>query len=121
MVILSDEIVNIISTHTPLAGRDWGNSFMMTRYANFYSHAPCGTWPPFVSSYMSGAKISTHTPLAGRDEKMDIEPNEETISTHTPLAGRDPIPDKSGGYFIISTHTPLAGRDEIIAESGNEI
>ena len=56
----------MISTHTPLAGRD---SKM------FDSH---------IVSH-----ISTHTPLAGRDPyKSNIELWEE-ISTHTPLAGRD--------------------------------
>ena len=36
-------IYNRISTHTPLAGRDWYISAPLYAVANFYSHAPCGT------------------------------------------------------------------------------
>ena len=32
----------IISTHTPLAGRDCTNWVKMSRLYNFYSHAPRG-------------------------------------------------------------------------------
>ena len=31
-----------ISTHTPLAGRDWGGGWGGNRNQDFYSHAPCG-------------------------------------------------------------------------------
>ena len=129
-----------ISTHTPLAGRD-------------YPHNPPSTQH----------SISTHTPLAGRDRCTPSRaPLLVVISTHTPLAGRDapvisvflsivnfyshaprgarPIrfynlmltllflltrPSRGatadgqehsfGGY--ISTHTPLAGRDLIFGLS----
>ena len=57
----------MISTHTPLAGRD-----------------------PFVVAAFSGILISTHTPLAGRDVFIfAISEDFYNISTHTPLAGRD--------------------------------
>ena len=55
-----------ISTHTPLAGRDWNYR---------------------TSSALS--VISTHTPLAGRDLIFAAKNIREAISTHTPLAGRD--------------------------------
>ena len=65
---------DLISTHTPLAGRDTA-------------------WPE-----PNGAgKISTHTPLAGRDLKHRIFYVRNAISTHTPLAGRDQRLDKLGG------------------------
>ena len=78
----------IISTHTPLAGRDLG-------------HISCCGLP----------KISTHTPLAGRDLVIWFFRHLLFISTHTPLAGRDGT--EYGGILgeKISTHTPLAGRD----------
>ena len=58
--------VLLISTHTPLTGRDID-----------------------VMVELSQQRISTHTPLTGRDEqKMQLLLN-EIISTHTPLTGRD--------------------------------
>ena len=56
-----------ISTHTPLAGRDYN---------------------PFYLVYLINC-ISTHTPLAGRDRKNIHSKIQREISTHTPLAGRD--------------------------------
>ena len=59
---------NCISTHAPLAGRD---------YVSW-------CWD---SSYCF---ISTHAPLAGRDDcKLTILTRRNKISTHAPLAGRD--------------------------------
>ena len=57
----------IISTHTPLAGRDKPLFFVKN-----------GFW-----------HISTHTPLAGRDQPVQLRLHIVRISTHTPLAGRD--------------------------------
>ena len=57
-----------ISTHTPLAGRDY---------------FPLAVW--------TDGLISTHTPLAGRDEDGQSIIKDLDISTHTPLAGRDAI------------------------------
>ena len=60
-------MLDLISTHTPLAGRD-GLTYLLYR---------CLVW------------ISTHTPLAGRDLFAKAVFREYYISTHTPLAGRD--------------------------------
>ena len=56
----------IISTHTPLTGRD------ETVYHTF-----------------NDQEISTHTPLTGRDAIMYAMHRIFEISTHTPLTGRD--------------------------------
>ena len=56
----------IISTHTPLAGRDVN-----------------------IGAYAVNVWISTHTPLAGRDYYKFHQFHDQYISTHTPLAGRD--------------------------------
>ena len=56
----------MISTHTPLAGRDQNDNEILQ-------------YP----------QISTHTPLAGRDRKFTRFLAVCNISTHTPLAGRD--------------------------------
>ena len=59
-------LVVLISTHTPLTGRDgW----------KYFFH------PPEI--------ISTHTPLTGRDIFFFHKPFCNHISTHTPLTGRD--------------------------------
>ena len=87
----------IISTHTPLAGRDNGSL-----------HNDNET------------KISTHTPLAGRDLAPVAQAYiAHLISTHTPLAGRDE--KRAQGWYdkySISTHTPLAGRDITCPQMG---
>ena len=56
----------LISTHTPLAGRDTVQVNFYRNGYNFYSHAPRGA-RPFNPWAWAGGKISTHTPLAGRD------------------------------------------------------
>ena len=61
------DILMGISTHAPLAGRD------------FYL--------PAVSTEKA---ISTHAPLAGRDQRLQETIFDlKMISTHAPLAGRD--------------------------------
>ena len=57
----------IISTHTPLAGRDNGVSQSVRHRSYFYSHAPRGA-RRHVFGIVRKQNISTHTPLAGRDE-----------------------------------------------------
>ena len=124
----------LISTHTPLAGRD-----------------------PVECSSSDADGISTHAPLAGRDRRARVDDGKpRLISTHAPLAGRDlqcrtipasgrdfnprapcgarqdlclsvlaqlnfnpraPCGARQCGFgtnyyqFNISTHAPLAGRD----------
>ena len=80
----------IISTHTPLAGRD-----------------------KILEEHGLNHGISTHTPLAGRDQRIFLLSRQRIISTHTPLAGRDFL-GRCRCDVGISTHTPLAGRDRYI-------
>ena len=56
-----------ISTHAPLAGRDF-----LLKNKIFYVNI-----------------ISTHAPLAGRDFYLGVISASVDISTHAPLAGRD--------------------------------
>ena len=107
-------MVVLISTHTPLTGRDSNPMW-----------------------YKGGDNISTHTPLTGRDmlssalnscpkiflltrPLRDVTPDEpkpdepKPISTHTPLTGRDNSCSFAIHTFGISTHTPLTGRDRYI-------
>ena len=128
-------MIDLISTHTPLAGRDLHQGRRRDRTTHFYSHAPRGARhhrcygaedvTDFYSHAPRGARhkdnsfprlihISTHTPLAGRDLRgLDVVVTGDSISTHTPLAGRDRIMQIVMNWEPISTHTPLAGRDLI--------
>ncbi len=85
----------------------------LNNYINFYSHAPRGARPVYVSNYNEQTFISTHTPLAGRDRLGTVSVRDIWISTHTPLAGRDINRFFSLNLLMISTHTPLAGRDPV--------
>ena len=78
----------MISTHTPLAGRDWVTVTVFWSMEYFYSHAPRGARLNAEEAW-SLVRISTHTPLAGRDCAINRRLNGVRISTHTPLAGRD--------------------------------
>ena len=82
--------LEIISTHTSLAGRDI-----------------------VVGSEFRTSSISTHTSLAGRDEISVV-----ILLSHEAFLLTRPSRDVTGkaGYYTrvwtISTHTSLAGRDE---------
>ena len=78
-----------ISTHAPLAGRDFSSGLEREQ-----------------------RRISTHAPLAGRDKGQHGLTMSDCISTHAPLAGRDRKGKPPFRIVPISTHAPLAGRDK---------
>ena len=103
MVIRTDNI----STHTPLAGRDYRaaklihseNAFLLTRPLRDVTQETLGAHKQYF--------ISTHTPLAGRDQSDIALLKEQQISTHTPLAGRDD--DEKMSYQVLGdfySHAP---------------
>ena len=57
-----------ISTHAPLAGRDFMCSYILTKINNFNPRAPCGARLAVDLVVAGGQTISTHAPLAGRDK-----------------------------------------------------
>ena len=102
----------LISTHTPLAGRDCPKHAWCVRYQKFLLTRPSRGVTILQTPIFPLTLISTHTPLAGRDWIDQGSGYPIKISTHTPLAGRDePDPSRSVFPHEISTHTPLAGRD----------
>ena len=124
----------MISTHTPLAGRDAYNRGLEKYLRDFYSHAPCGTWRGELSKIVDENGISTHTPLAGRDRlslylcilvpdfyshapcgTWRILPPGECLARLFLLTRplRDVTLSDASPFSAsaISTHTPLAGRD----------
>ena len=124
----------LISTHTPLAGRDFNQCIKSAENGGFLLTRPLRDVTISPMHPLESDLISTHTPLAGRDNDFNLIASRPLISTHTPLAGRDSIPrriDIFHSKFLltrplrdvtaiisvllqnscISTHTPLAGRD----------
>ena len=65
-------LVQIISTHAPLAGRDQGHYLLCVIMSDFNPRAPCGARPPRNSFILRLSGISTHAPLAGRDIPLTI-------------------------------------------------
>ena len=127
------DVIGFLLTR-PMRGATAAALTFKFRFADFYSHAPCGARPPLTADSRLLKLISTHTPHAGRDIVRVSRITMIYISTHTPHAGRDgKTPKKStlgmnfyshapcGARLVlsfcfhsrcaISTHTPHAGRD----------
>ena len=107
-----------ISTHTPLARRDFCNrllkkepeKFLLTRLSRGATR-----WSVVVIVYCD---ISTHTPLARRDFVQIIHHAIFTISTHTPLARRDQqsmvtSPSTANFYSHASREARQASEEEL--------
>ena len=56
-----------ISTHTPLAGRDTHWTALSEAYCKFLLTRPLRDVTLYLISELKSIEISTHTPLAGRD------------------------------------------------------
>ena len=86
---IASKISSLISTHTPLTGRDFLHHRCFVPDKNFYSHAPYGTWRIFFRVLESRPIFLLTRPLRdvtslSRQSGINFE-----ISTHTPLTGRD--------------------------------
>ena len=102
-----------ISTHAPLAGRDRRLPARTLRRANFNPRAPCGArqYSGKFTGYI-GKVFQPTRPLRGATAISRRLVLRHWISTHAPLAGRDDnLKLGYGGTKEISTHAPLAGRD----------
>ena len=85
------KITDLISTHTPHAGRDGK-----------------------IKEKEMEREISTHTPHAGRDQLAGSDHHKKQISTHTPHAGRDSNANDAGirpANFY--SHAPCGARQYI--------
>ena len=100
-----------ISTHTPLAGRDFtSSSSLLHSRTDFYSHAPRGARHDWNWGTRAQA-ISTHTPLAGRDRQLRLLALAFRFLLTRPSRGATCRLNHLIRLYPISTHTPLAGRD----------
>ena len=103
-----------ISTHAPLAGRDWRGGATVARHALFQPTRPLrGATCTHIKLGHNGC-ISTHAPLAGRDVLLIllIIPVLFYFNPRAPCGARQH--QQSGRQLrqLISTHAPLAGRDD---------
>ena len=100
-----------ISTHTPHAGRDPQKCDTGNCDWNFNSHAPCGARLQHEKLHAAFI-ISTHTPHAGRDAHLPFVDGEVPyISTHTPHAGRDRLTGIPLDKIIdFNSHAPCGAR-----------
>ena len=58
--------IDLISTHTPLAGRDHIKTQDSTTVYDFYSHAPCGARQPTIDADMAAENFYSHAPCGAR-------------------------------------------------------
>ena len=102
----------VISTHAPLAGRDTASAFSPPPSKHFNPRAPCGARQGIKAMGSWIKEFQPTRPLRGATSYGRCCGGFLPISTHAPLAGRDHC---GGGVqpsrYRISTHAPLAGRD----------
>ena len=102
----------VISTHTPLAGRDSDRSASHQACGHFNSHAPCGARRTAYSAHPARRKFQLTRPLRGATYSITYCDMACAISTHTPLAGRDF--DRQSRHFDVhihfNSHAPCGAR-----------
>ena len=108
-VILSN---SCISTHAPLAGRDGGVAVWILSPTNFNPRAPCGARPPPTQSgRRSVFRFQPTRPLRG----ATFQPVKRNcllyFNPRAPCGARRRIARMVFVCHFISTHAPLAGRD----------
>ena len=101
-----------ISTHTPLARRDFRVDFDLTpEQAFLLTRLSQGVTPPPQSPVHRLWKFLLTRLSQGVTKRGNNAEVRRDISTHTPLARRDLRPGLTSNKIPISTHTPLARRD----------
>ena len=89
-----------ISTHAPLAGRDYLEGHKMLCNYAFQPTRPLRGATGVTVDALLKSSISTHAPLAGRDVHAVDLALDVGISTHAPLAGRDDIRHATGAMLV---------------------
>mgnify|MGYP004604132569 CR=1 FL=1 len=129
-----EEYMEFISTHTPLARRDWRRGCRCCEYGDFYSHASCEARriaPPFLAVL---GHFYSHAPCGARPAgERRAEESTRHFYSHAPCGARPSIGSTNAsriGFLLtrpmrgatvteiyinyiafISTHMPHAGRD----------
>ena len=103
--------VIVISTHTPLAGRDARRQDLQQFLPHFYSHAPRGARPGNFPNRGNLARFLLTRPSRGATVSDHAGPQRYLyFYSHAPRGARHTVCRKPT-IRQISTHTPLAGRD----------
>ena len=105
--------ISSISTHTPLAGRDCDTRSKAARWLEFLLTRPLRDVTGNIREQTPPTQFLLTRPLRDVTRYNDAIYKCQRISTHTPLAGRDRMLKKLEIILVISTHTPLAGRDTV--------
>ena len=76
---------NLISTHTPLAGRDMTENDKKKEFLRFLLTRPLRDVTHHLLHRLCNIIISTHTPLAGRDQLIFLYfPTTDDFYSHAP-------------------------------------
>ena len=105
------ELLTSISTHTPLAGRDIYIVDISYTVFQFLLTRPLRDVTRFTQFKYYIICISTHTPLAGRDIGTPCHTTFLKFLLTRPLRDVTLSALNTTPKLAISTHTPLAGRD----------
>ena len=84
-----NRLLLLISTHTPLAGRNVVFFYRTLLYVYFYSHAPRGAQPSYFAWHSRLTLFLLTRPSRGATLPTQYSYALFPISTHTPLAGRN--------------------------------
>ena len=100
-----------ISTHTPLAGRDPGSHPLAHVLMDFYSHAPRGARPQRRDVLSVPFYFYSHAPRGARPTIPPTPSMTSSFLLTRPSRGATICDRYRALSSTISTHTPLAGRD----------
>ena len=102
---------SLISTHTPLAGRDRMAKRILHEICHFYSHAPRGARHLYDDFMALDTNFYSHAPRGARLPLVMPLTAELQFLLTRPSRGATKNTVNNSAAFRISTHTPLAGRD----------
>ena len=103
--------MKIISTHTPLAGRDGLYDPTIAENIHFYSHAPRGARLKLGPRRCAFTDFYSHAPRGARHGLRNNYHRSSKFLLTRPSRGATQYKLCGSAFVIISTHTPLAGRD----------
>ena len=81
-------VAHNISTHTPLAGRDYKFLVATDKARYFNSHAPCGARPPARLAKFGRHHFNSHAPCGARRQKRSTPTDGANFNSHAPCGAR---------------------------------
>ena len=100
----------VISTHTPLAGRDFGQFRRHVAGVHFYSHAPCGA-RPYIDNVREGlVNFYSHAPCGARPTHHLGNVQQFTFLLTRPLRGATCVLGYFNTQIDFYSHAPCGAR-----------